>query len=107
MNEKQKIQRELIEQGYVVRIDKWPQKATYYRPDGHAMHNLPADPYSMQKYTRRGFTLTPPEKPVETLAGIAEGNGLVCSDCGFTAKSEFGLRSHTRKHNKEETHVNT
>ncbi len=32
---------------------------TYYKPDGESMW-LPADPYSLRRYLRRGFTLVPP-----------------------------------------------
>lgn len=98
---KREIQRELVERGFVVSIDRWPTKATYYRPDGEALPNLPADPWSMERYTRRGLTLVPPKKPVETSVGIANENGLKCSECDFVAKSEFGLRSHKRKHKEE------
>lgn len=102
MNRKQKIQRELLEKGYVYSIDRWPRKATYYKPTGEALPNLPADPFSMEKYTRRGFTLTPPLNPVAP----SENGDLKCEVCGFVAKSSFGLKAHQRIH-KEVIHVNT
>jgi len=39
------------------------EKVTWYKPDGTALHNLPADPYHMKRYRARGWTLTPPEMP--------------------------------------------
>ncbi len=39
------------------------EKVTWYKPDGTALHNLPADPYHMKRYRARGWTLTPPELP--------------------------------------------
>ena len=39
------------------------EKATWYKPDGTAIHNLPADPYHMRRYRSRGWTLVPPETP--------------------------------------------
>ena len=54
------LQRELERQGYVVTLNRWPKRATYYKPDGEAMPGLPADPEHMQRYMARGFTLTPP-----------------------------------------------
>jgi len=40
------------------------EKVTWYKPDGTALHNLPADPYHMKRYRARGWTLIPPESPV-------------------------------------------
>jgi len=39
------------------------EKVTWYKPDGTALHNLPADPYHMKRYRARGWTLAPPEAP--------------------------------------------
>ena len=36
-------------------------KATYYKSDGEALPNLPADVDSMRRYLARGFTLAPPQ----------------------------------------------
>src|SRR3990167_10844931 len=68
MTEKRKLQQELAAEGYVVSITAWPHKATFYKPDGEAMPNLPADPYSMANYMKRGFTPFPPKQPVATVA---------------------------------------
>lgn len=63
---KREIRQELQAKGYSVSmLDIWPAKATYYKPTGEAMPNLPADPFSMKRYLKRGYTLTPPEKPVK------------------------------------------
>ena len=61
MNAKQILQKELALQGFAIRIDKWPTRLTYYKPDGEPMPKLPADPFSMQQYLKRGFTLMPPK----------------------------------------------
>jgi hypothetical protein len=39
------------------------EKFTWYKPDGTALPNLPADPYHMKRYRARGWTLVPPELP--------------------------------------------
>ena len=64
----QALKRELQDQGYAIRIDRWPTRATYYKADGEAMPNLPADPWSMQRYLARGFTLVPPGQLAEEAA---------------------------------------
>lgn len=43
-------------------MDSWPNKATYYKPNGEAIYNLPADPRSLARYRRRGLSLTPPKE---------------------------------------------
>lgn len=46
--------------------DRWgggPPTARYYDKHGR-QHILPADPYSIEHYTDRGFRLHPPESPV-------------------------------------------
>lgn len=67
MSERQDLEREikadLKSQGYSIKLlDSWPARTTYYKPSGEPMHNLPADPFSMKSYLKRGFTLEPPEK---------------------------------------------
>jgi hypothetical protein len=70
----------------------WPAKATYYKPSGEAMPNLPADAYSMQRYLRRGFSLVPPKKTTS----------LVCDVCGAGPfGAPIGLTGHKRTHKKE------
>uniref|UniRef100_A0A6M3LFA8 Uncharacterized protein n=1 Tax=viral metagenome TaxID=1070528 RepID=A0A6M3LFA8_9ZZZZ len=59
--EKRKLAVELQAQGFaIIDIGQWPAKATYYKKNGEAMPNLPADPWSLQRYLRKGFTLVPP-----------------------------------------------
>ncbi len=59
--EKKLLAEELKREGFVIRdLGNWPLTATYFKPDGEALPNLPADPYSMQKYRRRGLSLVPP-----------------------------------------------
>ena len=60
------IRKDLAAQGYsVALLRQWPARATYYKTDGEAMPGLPADPFSMQRYLARGFTLFPPPPKVE------------------------------------------
>jgi hypothetical protein len=62
--ERQEILRDLAIGGFAIRplkyLDKQP-KATYYATDGRSFPNLPADPYSVRHYQRRGLSLTPPQ----------------------------------------------
>jgi hypothetical protein len=54
----------LSQQGYSWSLlQNTREKVTWYKPDGTALHNLPADPYHMKRYRARGWTLTPPEAP--------------------------------------------
>ena len=62
---RQQLERQLKERlakdGYAVELLKqWPAKATYYKGDGEAIPGLPADPWSMQRYLAKGFSLVPP-----------------------------------------------
>lgn len=112
--EEQAIVEELNEQGFAIRnLKSWPAKSTYYKPDGEPMPNLPSDPWSLQRYLRRGFTLAPPVLPsageigfglsvdVVDDGGEKAGNPLKCGQCGFESKSHFGLTAHMRKHKRE------
>ncbi len=47
-------------------------KVTWYKPDGTAIPNLPADPYHMKRYRARGWTLVPPESPVIPEDAVAQ-----------------------------------
>jgi hypothetical protein len=40
------------------------ERATWYKPDGKALPNLPVDPYHMRRYRARGWTLVAPDSPV-------------------------------------------
>ena len=73
ISEKTALAKELAEQGYNVSITNWPNKATYYNADGEPMPDLPADPYNMRKYMRKGFMPFPPKKaeaPVAVLETV-------------------------------------
>jgi len=67
-------------------------RATFYSVNKNTKevvkHDLPADPYSLNLYLKRGFTLTPPNV----------GQEPTCPICGRTCKSEFGLKAHMRSH---------
>ncbi len=55
------VHKMLQEQGFEVEmLEKWPAKRTYYRVDGEALPNLPADPWSMKRYLARGLLLQAP-----------------------------------------------
>ena len=52
----------LAQQGYSWSfIQNNREKATWYKPDGTALPNLPADPYHMKRYLSRGWTLVAPD----------------------------------------------
>lgn len=63
---------------------------------------------AIARYLSKGYTLQPPT--VEVPPDIPEGaidlapptpdNNLICPVCGREAKSQFGLNSHMRTHNK-------
>lgn len=93
------LRRELAGQGYAIaelkRLEVQP-KATYYKADGTALPNLPADRRSVRRYLARGFTLTPP-----AVSNTGPPEGSFKCECGFEAKSAFGLMAHRRKHKEE------
>lgn len=106
--ERQALQQELARQGFVIRdLGSWPPKATYYKPNGEAMRNLPADPYSMQRYLARGFTLVPPERaekaPEPPVVTPSSDSVFKCDHprCRFSSPTERGLMIHKRKHQRE------
>ena len=104
--EKRALAQELEGAGYAIRITGWPARTTYYKPTGEAMPGLPSDAVSLKGYLAKGFTLAPPpagtEKPVKVLAETAiVTSGPTCNECGFAAKDEAGLYTHSRKHAKE------
>jgi hypothetical protein len=66
-------------------------KATFYKPDGTPMPNLPADPHSLKRYLGRGFTLAPPQQ-----------TSIRCDVCGRGGfKAKIALAGHMRSHRKE------
>mgnify|MGYP001611306533 FL=1 len=81
INERKVLRARLEKDGYVVQIDKWPARLTYYKPDGsggwEALPNLPADPMSMKLYLDRGFILNPPKDESPPVATSGAGPTLV------------------------------
>ncbi len=117
MNAKERIEfKELLRtQGWAFRdLGTWPAKATYYKPTGEAMPNLPAEPTAMKKYLRRGFLLyKPTEEQIATnifgkhpeLLGLfatpmPSANGVKCLECGKELKSPLGLKIHMTAQHK-------
>lgn len=108
-----RLTEELATVGFAIRelakgvINEQP-KATYYKPDGEAVLNLPADAYSQRRYRGRGFTLTPPEQPTAMLsAGVGVANDkkatariYVCETCGSEFTVKIALFGHKRSHTK-------
>ena len=107
MPTRQELERAIREQArrnnWGVVLDRWPHRTTYYTPDGRAMPNLPADPWSMQRYLARGFSLAPPANPTaapppsvgvdelvlmtdpakqEDTASSSNTGGVFCETCG-------------------------
>lgn len=105
--------KELATAGFAVQelpkgvLDEQPT-ATYYKRDGTVMPNLPADAYSQRRYRGRGFTLTPPEHPIETTsAGVGVADDIkaaariyVCETCGAEFEAKIALFGHKRSHTK-------
>ncbi|MBE3141685.1 MAG: hypothetical protein IMZ61_06410 [Planctomycetes bacterium] len=108
MDNEQKI---LESHGYVwkeFKTDSPVRKRKYYTPDGREVV-LPADPYSLNQYLSKGFTLTPPviqaipEAVIETTEISSEKP--LCPECGYEAKDHVGLAIHRRKtHNPKKYH---
>lgn len=77
-------------------LNKSRMRATYWRKGEDGTWNpttpLPADPIGQLHYFAKGFRVKPPNESV----------GSICSECGFEAKSDFGLLAHAKKHKKEE-----
>ena len=74
--ERRFLEQKLKAQGFTAGLTNWPRRVTYYKPDGEALPNLPADPEHMQKYLSRGFTLKPPvavATPAPPVAALVAG----------------------------------
>jgi hypothetical protein len=76
-------------------------------PNGVVVHRFLIDPdtdagrLKLQKYERRGFTYEDPRPKTELSEASTSVAYNVCSVCGRACKSEFGLKSHMRSHNKD------
>ena len=99
-----KLTVELATAGFAVRalprgvLNEQPT-ATYYRPDGTALPNLPADAYSQRRYRGRGFTLTPPEHPIvmsDAGVGVSDAPSriYVCETCNHEFETKIALFGH-------------
>lgn len=52
----------LAKQGFTIElIVKQRERATWYRADGKALPNLPADAYHRERFRRKGWSLVPPD----------------------------------------------
>ena len=84
-------------------------RAKYYsvdKNDGHIVeHNLPADPYSLDHYLKRGFTLNPQDLKPQAVEKSQEGE-FVCKDCGKSFNHRVALSGHSRSHKKLLLEVN-
>jgi len=73
-------------------------RAKYYSIDKGSNkvveHNLPADPYSLGHYLKKGFVLNPND-----LKPQAEDE-FVCTTCGDKFTKRIALVGHSRKHKK-------
>lgn len=78
-----------------------PEEALDENGNPRERHWIRCGPFKVEmirKLRARGFTEVPPERP--STGDISE-NKAKCELCPFEAKSEFGLRSHMRKHKAE------
>lgn len=78
-------------------------KMTYYkieRGEVVAMPGLPADPHNMERYLKRGFTLTLPKMRSELPQPLPEGEpvGFTCETCGKVLSTRLALVGHSRSH---------
>ena len=77
-------------------------KMTYYRLENNKvveLPNLPADPYHMERYLRRGFTL---ERPPLTKPQFESPSGFSCETCGKVLSTRLALAGHSRSHKNME-----
>ena len=81
----------------ILNLNRSRMRAIYYRPNGQATSPLPADPYSQMYYFAKGFRAKPP-KPEEKPEVSSSQETISCPECGFEAKSKFGLLAHQKKH---------
>ena len=78
-------------------------KTTYFKVENGQMvelPNLPADPYHMARYLKRGFTLEPPKvsEPPLTEPQKGESSGFPCETCGKVLSTRLALAGHSRSH---------
>ena len=76
-------------------------KMTYYKSENGqevALPNLPADPYHMSRYLKRGFTLKPSSELPLTEPQKGESTGFPCETCGKVLSTRLALAGHSRSH---------
>ena len=77
-------------------------KTTYYKVENGSvvtLHGLPADPYHMQRYLKRGFTLEVPKlEPPLTEPQIESPVGFSCEACDKVLSTRLALAGHSRSH---------
>ena len=71
------------------------EKATWYKPDGTPLHNLPADPYHMRRYRARGWTLVAPDSPVIPQDAVDQLQEQVAAAVGLLDTDDEGAASAT------------
>jgi len=81
---------------------KGPAKATYYHKDketGEIIEhpNLPIDPWSLQRYLRRGFVLNKSQLQPQAVEQSQEGE-FACKVCGKSFTAKIALLGHQRSH---------
>ena len=69
------------------------EKATWYKPDGTALPNLPADPYHMRRFRARGWTLVPPEAPEVPQEALNQLQEQVAAAVGLLDTDDEGAAS--------------
>ena len=79
-------------------VEQGQKFITYYKKNGHKVL-LPSDPYSLELYTRKGFTLTPPEKTEVELPKPARHYD--CDVCGKSFGHHLALAGHKSSHKEK------
>ena len=75
-------------------------KATWYKPDGTALPNLPTDPYHMRRYRARGWTLVAPDSPVIPQDAVDQLQEQVAAAVGLLDKDAPEVRQHQHSFNR-------
>ena len=76
------------------------ERATWYKPDGEALPNLPVDPYHMRRYRARGWTLVPPESPVIPEDAVVQLQEQVAAAAELLDDDALEVAEHQHSFNK-------